>query len=264
MEDKDDDFSEFGNSALLQSPGSRSGISEYDIVPSSSNRSYDDTSFGSEPISANCSPYREPPPYKPPPKVLPYANQNQQQYKECVDEFKSALSAIGGRRTDSGGGSVSDEPINMETMSVAKDDHSEKMDSPPEIPPKLKQGARGSLSREQSMDSNDGVRPDDPNENKENLPMTPLKEHSEHSRTLDKQISVKEATKKFNRIASEEEANKIISPPGKKKPEKVCLQIFFINDLFFPCFLFNINQRSDLLILIIIISPASINCKCYK
>lgn len=33
-------------------------------------------------------------------------------------------------------------------------------------------------------------------------------------------ISVKEATRKFNRMASEEEA-KIISPPSKKKPEKV-------------------------------------------
>lgn len=221
VEEKDDDFSEFGNSELLQSPGSRSGISEYDVGPSTGNRLHNDSSIDSE--SQTGSPYRAPPPYKPPPKVLPYTNQNQQQYKEVVDEYKLALSAIGIKRTDS---VASEEAASIEPVEIKKDEGMEKMNTPPEIPPKQKQGARGSLSRDNSMDDNDGVQSTDVNENKENVPVTPVK--PEHTRTLDKQISVKEATKKFNRIASEEEASKITSPPGKKKPEKVsCLLCVF-------------------------------------
>lgn len=217
IDDTEDDLNLLVNPEMLQSPGSRSTISEYDLAafgePSSSQ-------FVT-PEKKQCSPYREPPPYKPPPKVIHHAYMNQQKYGECVDEYKTALMAIGRQRggvVDDGTVAAAVEELPPEMVSVSKPS---KDDSNFNVQSKraIEHSASGSSIRDEVDD-------------KENVPVTPPArggQTAEHTRTLDKQISVKEATKKFNRIASEEEANKIISPPAKKKPEKVSyfLVVFF-------------------------------------
>lgn len=195
-----DDLNLFATPELLQSPGSRSGISEHDLA--SSGRFFDE--LQSKPTE--CLPHKEPPPYKPPPKVMPHVYQGQEKYNECVDEFKSALYAMQQNNTDSG-------PSTSEYGST------------PKLPPKLKSTKDDmNYSKQQMLDNTSSAlnNTNDNNENKENI-SDPSKSSvdTETEQTLDKQISVKEATKKFNRIASEEEASKIISPTAKKRPEKV-------------------------------------------
>lgn len=197
------------NPEMLQSPGSRSTISEYDLSAFG-----EPSSQYTSPEKKQCSPYREPPPYKPPPKVMHHAYMNQQKYGECVDEYKTALMAIGRQRggvIDDGTVAAAFEELPPEMPSISKPS---KDDSNLSVQSKrvIEHSASGSSIREETDD-------------KENVPAAPPPPgpmaSAEYTRTLDKQISVKEATKKFNRIASEEEANKITSPPAKKKPEKV-------------------------------------------
>uniref|UniRef100_A0A1B0DL44 SOWAHA-C winged helix-turn-helix domain-containing protein n=1 Tax=Phlebotomus papatasi TaxID=29031 RepID=A0A1B0DL44_PHLPP len=89
---------------------------------------------------------------------------------------------------------------------------SESQEDPPQVPPRKRSSAERSFSVEKSS-SDDSVE----EANKENLAI--MEEMMEIAKTeSENKISVKEATKKFNRIASEEE--KIISPSSKKKPEK--------------------------------------------
>lgn len=201
----DDDLNLLGNPELLQSPGSRSGISEHDLC--SSGRFLNE--FQSQ--SPEYPQYKEPPPYKPPPKVLLHAYKNQEKYGECVDEFKSALHAIGCQQNNPNSGtSTSDTTCtalgNPSKSKTTKDDANYSKRQILEPTP-----AKPSFSTQ-----NTG------SEDKENVSMSTKKSYApDEERTLDKQISVKEATKKFNRIASEEEASKIISPNAKKKPEKV-------------------------------------------
>lgn len=197
----DDDLNLLGHPELLQSPGSRSGISEHDL--SSSGRFLNE--FQNQ--SAEYSQFKEPPPYKPPPKVLLHPYQNQEKYGECVDEFRSALHAIG-------------RPQNSADTITLK------------LPPKLKSTKDDvNYSKQQMLENipsiydfpavNTGI-----TEDKENVSDTlKANEALDTERSLDKQISVKEATKKFNRIASEEEASKIISPNAKKRLEKVSVKI---------------------------------------
>lgn len=242
-EEPDDDLNMFGNPELLQSPGSRSGISfsEHDL--GTTGRLFNELSSKSSesPVQSAPSPYKEPPPYKPPPKVMHHAFQNQEKYGECVDEFRSALHAMGhssNTRLDDntdGGGSAG--------VGVGVGGG----DAAPKLPPKsrlandeanyMKQQARmnlqppalsGPVPPPQSTALPMSNRPIEHLEDKENISELPLKQHKQQpssdldgGRTLDKQISVKEATKKFNKIASEEEASKIISPTAKKRPEKV-------------------------------------------
>lgn len=197
-----DDLSLLGHPELLQSPGSRSGISVLEHDTCASNRFLNEYQNKSKDSS-----YKEPPPYKPPPKVLVHAYQNQEKYGECVDEFKSALYAIGFQQNNTDLGT----PV------------SEQEDVAPKLPPKLKST---NYSKQQIIDQTPEKSPCIANsDGKENV-VEPSKT-ADIERTLDKQISVKEATKKFNRIASEEEANKIISPNTKKRPEKVCDLILF-------------------------------------
>lgn len=198
-----DDLNLFATPELLQSPGSRSRISEHDLV--SGSRFFDEL----QSKSTECSPHKEPPPYKPPPKVMPYVYQNQDKYSECVDEFKSAIFAMQRNNTDFGA-------TNLESGST------------PKLPPKLKSTKDDTnYSTQQMLDASiKSISPalnntNERNENKDNV-SDPLKTSLDlETETIDKQISVKEATKKFNRIASEEEASKIISPTAKKRPEKV-------------------------------------------
>lgn len=212
----DDDLNLFGNPELLQSPGSRSGISEHDL--GASGRLLNE--LQSKPMEP--SPYKEPPPYKPPPKVMMHAYQNQEKYSDCVDEFRSALYAMGHHQNK-------------------PDDHSdgghsaaEQLDMAPKLPPKLKSTKDDANYTKQQMIDSTPTKPaslptpqhlvmEDSFENKENVSEQPSKTSTDFDgkQTLDKQISVKEATKKFNKIASEEEASKMVSPTAKKRPEKV-------------------------------------------
>lgn len=250
-EQPDDDLNMFGNPELLQSPGSRSGISfsEHDL--GTTGRLFNELNSKScdSPSQSSLSPYKEPPPYKPPPKVMHHAYQNQEKYGECVDEFRSALSAMGhintnrfDDNTDGGGsGSGSGGP-----------QFNESTDAAPKLPPKsrLANDEANYMKQQARMNSQPltvsgppqpppppmpqsssaaapllpmSNRPIEYSEDKENVSELPLKHKQDldTGRTLDKQISVKEATKKFNKIASEEEASKIISPTAKKRPEKV-------------------------------------------
>lgn len=243
----DDDLNMFGNPELLQSPGSRSGISfsEHDL--GTSGRLFNELQSKS---SESLSPYKEPPPYKPPPKVMHHAYQNQEKYGECVDEFRSALHAMGHTNrfddnADGGGGhqfiesaeaapklppklkSSNDEANYMKQQQQVYDLPSVKMNLQPQaqtgsVPPPPPPLPLPQSSSALPMSN----RPIEHSEDKENVSELPLKQQLPSSdldtgRTLDKQISVKEATKKFNKIASEEEASKIISPTAKKRPEKV-------------------------------------------
>lgn len=199
------------------SPGSRSGISEHDS-------SIGTTSVVAQNVSANESPFREPPPYKPPPEVkIPVlTTETKEQYKDCVDEFKYALSSFG--LTHSG-----EEQDDRQNVEIVKD---VSPPPPPLLPPRKRSNA--DKVSEQGIDETS-------EENKENVSVETGSSSKSSSRTntLEKQISVAEATKKFNRIASEEEA-KVTSPPTKKKPEKVSYfeNFFFLffydfcNDLF--------------------------------
>ncbi|XP_055307124.1 uncharacterized protein LOC129571356, partial [Sitodiplosis mosellana] len=198
----DDDLNLIGNPELLQSPGSRSGISEHDLCSSGQFLNV----FQNQ--SPECLQYKEPPPYKPPPKVLLHAYKNQEKYSECVDEFRSALYSIGCQRNNADSGTSKPEqayPENPPKCKSTKDDVNYSKRQMLEATP-----AKSNISTEntESVDK----------ENVFDSAKTSFALDAE--RTLDKQISVKEATKKFNRIASEEEASKIISPNAKKKPEK--------------------------------------------
>lgn len=217
VEDQQDDgLNLLVDPQMLQSPGSRSGISEYDLPPQAvdvCSMPYEPVPLASEQpmqMSSNASsPYREPPPYKPPPKVMHHAYKNQQKYGECVDEYKHALRAIG----RASAGSIDD----ADSLPITS---AEEL-PPPEIPPKSKPLKDDSnltmqLKQQETISSQE-------NEDKENVIKTSIDPNVERIKTLDKQISVKEATRKFNRIASEEEAAKVTSPPTKKKPEKVSL-----------------------------------------
>ncbi len=190
-------------SDFANSPGSRSTISEHET-------SIGGTSTSSQfaPID---SPYREPPPYKPPPEVkIPVlASETKDQYKDCVDEFKYALSSFGIAQTG-------DDNKSVEVVQ----DVMENSPPPPVLPPRKRSNAE--KISEQVYDEKS-------EENKENasVEIRPGSKNSgSRTNTLEKQISVAEATKKFNRIASEEEA-KVTSPPTKKKPEKVSQTILF-------------------------------------
>lgn len=216
-----DDLTLFGNPELLQSPGSRSGISEHDL--GASGRLLNEWK-----TPESSSPYKEPPPYKPPPKVMMHAYQNQEKYGDCVDEFRSALHAMGHQQNkfddqSDGGDNTAAEPIDVAAAAAVA--------AAPKLPPKQKSAKDDANYSKQQMVDSTPVKVaslptphiDDSCENKENVSELSGKTLSDFDakRTLDKQISVKEATKKFNKIASEEEASKIISPTAKKRPEKV-------------------------------------------
>lgn len=195
----EDNLSMLSQSDVLMSPGSRSTISEHEANASASFTAIDDK------LS---SPYREPPPYKPPPEVVKLNSletESKEQYRECVDEFKSAMSAFEARRGNKTSAENDNSDVNVNNSEPS---------SPPIIPPRKRNSSASDIMVnpiEQVQSPTD--------DNKENVHGEIVT--SSRPNTLEKQISVKEATKKFNLIASEEEANKITSPPAKKKPEKV-------------------------------------------
>ncbi|XP_055689802.1 WW domain-binding protein 11 isoform X1 [Lutzomyia longipalpis] len=162
-------------------------------------------------ISSDCdSPgARQPPPYRPPPIVSPGPSsagppakipvlepQTRVQYKDCINEYRTAIMAL-------------QRPPSHEPAPEMRRGSQEE---PPQVPPRKRSSAERSFSVEKSSSDDSVV-----DANKENVAI--MEEMLEIAKTAsENQISVKEATKKFNRIASEEE--KIISPSAKKKPEK--------------------------------------------
>lgn len=201
----------------LMSPGSRQAFSLSEHDNSVTSFSAIDNSGGIG------SPFRgDPPPYKPPPEVQKLRvieSETKEQYRECVDEFKSALSAF-----DKRNGVVDDN---------VKSDVSDVVPPPPVIPPRKRNSSSASADAMMaaSVAASNRMEVVVDKENAENVPPPQQddKVASSRTNTLEKQISVKEATKKFNLIASEEEANKLItSPPAKKKPEKVSA-VFFLH-----------------------------------
>nr|XP_016994022.2 ankyrin repeat domain-containing protein SOWAHB-like [Drosophila takahashii] len=157
------------------------------------------------------SPMRQPPPYKPPPMVtsppaavVSIAKEHQENYQECVDEFTAAIKRI--------------EPARLEKQPEIKPEEEDQPEKPSsrsnsiDVTDNKENIPRFSFSSEASTDSssNEKLEKSDPTK-------------SEASDVAENPISVKEATRKFNRMASEEEA-KIISPPAKKKPEKQLIE----------------------------------------
>lgn len=182
------------------------------------------------PDATSSSPYRQPPPYKPPPEVFsaplakieqtPLATginvhaENVDNYRECVNEFTTAMSRIDPKRLER---QPSDNEAQTPTPQDVGDENKIK-----ELQEKAYK--EKSVSRANSADVS---------ANKENIPRFSFSSGSSATSTegsgekssgpdveTENPISVKEATRKFNRMASEEEA-KIISPPSKKKAEKV-------------------------------------------
>lgn len=160
-------------------------------LPSTPTAKY--TRFDAESVT---SPYLTPPPYKPPPPVhqqpvLPrvaiVSPDTQEQYRECVDEFKWALNAFSG---------VNSPTTNAQDAMVQ-----------PAGPPADVAGSVGTIATDSGDKENDA-----PPETV-SAPVV-----GRPPATLEKQISVKEATKKFNLIASEEEVKSVTSPPAKKQP----------------------------------------------
>ena len=206
----EDNLSSLSQSGLM-SPGSRSTISEFD----------ENTSFGSSSgISAMetslNSPFREPPPYKPPPPVL--GVETKDQYKVCVDEFKSAINAFESRQLKKVDPIVGSASVSERQKSLSRESSVD--EAAPVIPPR-KRSSASEKSVNDFVKSEPEVTGMFPEDNKENDNGSGIVESGSRTGTLEKQISVKEATKKFNLIVAEEEAKVITSPPAKKKPEKV-------------------------------------------
>ncbi|XP_030375083.1 uncharacterized protein LOC115624511 [Scaptodrosophila lebanonensis] len=160
------------------------------------------------------SPFRQPPPYKPPPVVqsptvstgIAVQPEHKDNYRDCVNEFAAAMQRI--------------DPARLERQ----------------VPTETAvETITGGETRPQSVSRANSVDDSKENHNKENIPRfsfssgasatsTDSSATDKVSDTVDNPvISVKEATRKFNRMASEEEA-KIISPPAKKKPEKQLIE----------------------------------------
>lgn len=178
------------------------------------------------------SPSRMPPPYRLPPQFpsapsspsiqqpvpasmttvgLPILEaQTKDQYKDCVNEFQQAMAGfLDSNRADSA--SRVDVTSRKNSFEQIIDEQ-----TPPSLPPRKRTSIdHRSISRENSIEQTDR------DDNKENV-QSP--DSATSAETDENKMSVREAMKKFNRYASEEEA-KVPSPLSKaaKKPEKVSL-----------------------------------------
>ncbi|XP_061393748.1 uncharacterized protein LOC133329274, partial [Musca vetustissima] len=165
---------------------------------------------------ATASPFRKPPPYIPPPEV----NSPIAMYEGTP---LAPMAPIPPSTADGGDDNVEGaKEDNDETPTQEKNGCIDDKSKSNEIVDK-------SVSRSNSVDETG---------NKENIPRFSFSSGSSGTDSTDagpgdkssgpdveteNPISVKEATRKFNRMASEEEA-KIISPPSKKKPEKQLIE----------------------------------------
>lgn len=158
--------------------------------------------------------YPQPPPYKPPPEVVvrsPLPGHlaslsgtavntiSKANYKDVVGEFKWALNAFAGNPNE--------QPPLEESETVIS-----VVDEPATTPIQV-------IDENEPIDIVDS----------EPVLESDVPEVKSRPTTLEKQISVKEATKKFNLIASEEEVKQlqVTSPPSKKVADKVSNVVFF-------------------------------------
>lgn len=168
-------------------------------------------------IESNDSPLRIPPPYRAPPDVSPNmvglpGVQSTNQYRDCVDEFKNALSNLRGNNSE-----LKDNNVEMVDESIESEVIPPEHEIPKEMPIIEQVQSREVLKSSSNSNiidvSNANIIVSDDKQIE-----TKIEDGGENP---ENKLSVKEAMRKFNRIASEEEA-KITSPPGKmKKPEKV-------------------------------------------
>lgn len=142
--------------------------------------------------------------------------QSKEQYKECVSEFQQVMTNFMDTRV---GGSVASRKNSFEQIIEEQSSQS------PSLPPRKQRIDHRSISRENSMeqphfDSNH----DENKENNQNVMTSPLSMGAAAD-TEESKLSVREAMLKFNRFASEEEAEKLIPSPiskaVKSKTEKV-------------------------------------------
>ncbi|EDW18129.2 uncharacterized protein Dmoj_GI13058 [Drosophila mojavensis] len=195
------------------------------------------------------SPMRQPPPYKAPPEVqqspapepepsapviagLAVHQDQVETYRECVNEFTAAMQRIDPARLvrqsdidkkneqDAETNPNGNADVNAAATTAAAADTNGNINAETNADPDINGNAK-SISRVNSVDEGS---------NKENIPRFSFSSgtstdssSAEKADTAENPISVKEATRKFNRMASEEEA-KIISPPPKKKPEKQLIE----------------------------------------
>lgn len=149
------------------------------------------------------SPFRLPPPYKEPPR--PQDRQTTDNYRDCVNEFAAVVRQIDPNRIaeekEPPALPPKNKPISRE--SSVNDDEKETLSISSGFT--VSSGAPGITDSEKSSGENNGINSD-----------------------VENPISVKEATRKFNRMASQEEATKILSPPNKKKVDKVSVFSCFI------------------------------------
>lgn len=250
-----------------QSAGNLSGMEATGVAPVAnvvvvdSNRSAPSTPakmFASAfEATATSSPYLTPPPYKPPPPAPQQQQQQlhlatppapvttgivssntQEQYRECVDEFKWALNAFSGAKTG--------------------DDSAANAGPAIQVPGVLAGPAHGSGGavvvgvelKQRVVEASDETVD---NRDKENA-VPDVQATGSKPATLEKQISVKEATKKFNQIASEEEVKLVTSPPAKKpmhmqqqqqQPEKVCTRYRGVFAFRWPCGRAGVDVKVD-------------------
>lgn len=195
----------------------------FDASISSSMRSLNDTA---EPIGTPSRlpppPYRAPPEVSTPPIKLPQLEQETEtKFKDCVDEFQATVSAI---RQQTGG--FETPPATPITRSISQDSDC----SPaPAIPPRKRSSisldqlatppAESVLSRPVPFAAPDNVSMYDTGTLRSITGEMVVQEMYELAKSeSESKMSVKEATKKFNRIASEEE--KTATPSPKRLAEK--------------------------------------------
>lgn len=148
--------------------------------------------------------------------------QTKEQYKECVSEFQNVMTNF----LESRGGN------GMEKVDVTSRKNSfeqiieEQASQSPSLPPRKHRVDHRAISRENSIEQqySDSNR-DENKENNQNVMTSPVAAAD----TEENKLSVKEAMLKFNRFASEEEAEKLIPSPiskaVKSKTEKVSVSL---------------------------------------
>lgn len=175
---------------------------------------------------STASPFRKPPPYIPPPEVsTPVATNESTPLAPMVPMYEGTpLAPMMPIASDEKVEENQEDDKDSDTLTPARRGSNVDNKSTSDLEEKANRDK--SVSRANSVDETG---------NKENIPRFSFSSGSSGGTEstdaagdkssgpdveTENPISVKEATRKFNRMASEEEA-RIISPPSKKKPEKV-------------------------------------------
>lgn len=170
--------------------------------------------------------FKTPPPYKPPPSVIStnntqipiLQNETKENYRDCVNEFQAAMTKL---NLNASSQSSCEE---LENDNKNKNNENLELLSVPNSPcvndKSEKVIVSGNNNKENIEQKSENQSECDYNDNDERINM----------------VSVKEAARKFNRLASEEET-KILSPSNKKKVEKVSTYVYVVRKHPDFCFL---------------------------